>query len=108
MTEQCRKVGKYMSISIQEAMLLSKIQSMKNTIQQDIINEALTFQTYVDSTMYNSAGEFADMMKKYGKRANETATAIGELLIATLDYIDAARASFAQVDISYSGSKTGN
>jgi len=94
-----------MSISINGPELSDKIQSMNNTIQQDIINEALAFQTYVDGTLNSSAGEFAEMMKKYGKHANEIVSEIGELLIATLDYIDAARASFAQVDLSYSSNK---
>jgi len=32
--------------------------------------------------------------------------AIDDLLIATLDYIDATRYAFMQVDLSYSGNKT--
>ena len=96
-----------MSISIQEAMLLSKIQSIKNTIQQDIINEALAFQTYVDGVMINSDGEFAEMLKTCEKRTNEMITSIGMLLLEALDYIDSAREAFTQVDLRYKDNKTG-
>lgn len=94
-----------MSISIHEAMFISKISGIKSKIN-DIISDATEFQTYVDYAVQLSDGEFADILIKCVKRSGEAVESIGTLLMAAINYIDSARQGFQAVDAMFSGNKT--
>lgn len=74
-------------------------------IQADIIDATETSRITILDSIENSAGDFIESLKMEVIREAVTITAVGNLLIEILSYVQSAANCFAYIDYTYSGSK---
>lgn len=83
----------------------SAVAELITKIQTDIIDAAQTSKEDITNAVVNSAGDFIDSLKSEVGKEAEIMKEVGELLIATANYIQSAADAFASVDATYNTSK---
>lgn len=76
-----------------------------NRIRTEIIDAGQTSCNKLINTVEHSAGDFMESFKTEIARETETMNAVGELLIAMANYIQAAANAFMAVDMTYNTSR---
>lgn len=94
-------------ISISSSSTESMISGLISRIRTNIIDKSKASGDTIVNAVENSAGDFIESLKAEVEQEVAMMNAVGELLIAMADYIQAASVSFADVDTTYNTTKIG-
>ena len=92
-------------ISISSSSTESMIAGLISRIQTNIIERSKASGNTIVNAVENSAGDFIKSLKVEVGQEVVMMNSVGELLIAMANYIQAASASFADVDTTYNTTK---
>lgn len=92
-------------ISISNSSTESMISGLIGRIRTNIIDGSKTSGDAIVNAVENSAGDFIESLKVEVEQEVAMVNSVGELLIAMANYIQAASASFADVDTTYNNTK---
>lgn len=91
-------------VSVNSSTVGSETNKLIAAIQTDIIDATETSCTAIIDSIENSAGDFIESLKAEVNNEAALITAVGELLIEMLNYVQSAANCFASIDYTYSGS----